>query len=71
MPLSDSLTSDSYLEHAFLRWILQPAAHLTIAPHVFPQKEVARPKGKPYRIGYAIEGATSKIAVELDGSRHR
>lgn len=65
--LSASLTSDSYLEHAFLRWILQPAADPAIAEYVTPQREVERPGGKPYRIDYAIEGTSLKVAIELDG----
>ncbi len=65
-PLYEALTADSFLEYAFLRWVLTPAAVASVAARVIPQREVTV-HGKTYRIDYAIEGATRRIAVELDG----
>jgi superfamily II DNA or RNA helicase/very-short-patch-repair endonuclease len=60
------LPSDSFLEHAFLRWVLAPAASAGIAVCVQPQREV-EVGGHRYRLDYEIAGAESVIAVELDG----
>ena len=40
MAFHDVLASDSFLEYAFLRWILTPAAQPGIVAHVVPQQEV-------------------------------
>lgn len=66
MALSEILVSTSFLEYAFLRWILQPATTPAIADHVVPQAE-AELDGHHYRIDYELQGAQHKIAVELDG----
>ena len=64
--LADVLPSDSFLEWAFLRWVLTPAAVPAIAARVRPQAEVAV-DGHTYRLDYEIAGAELTIAVELDG----
>ena len=65
-PFVDHLPADSYLEHAFLRWVLGPAARFGLAVHVRPQHRV--PVGDhEYRLDYLIEGERLRIAVELDG----
>lgn len=66
MALSQTLVSTSFLEYAFLRWVLQPAAAPGIADHVVPQAE-AELDGHHYRIDYELQGAERRIAVELDG----
>lgn len=60
------LKSESFLEYAFLRWILFPAANPTIIPHITPQKDVTI-NSRGYRIDYEIAGEKNVIAVELDG----
>ncbi len=65
-PLYQSITADSFLEYAFLRWVLTPAVLAGIQPHTIPQREISV-EGKTYRVDYAIEGVSRRIAVELDG----
>jgi superfamily II DNA or RNA helicase len=65
-PLYEALTADSFLEYAFLRWILAPAVVADIVPHIVPQREISV-NGKTYRLDYALEGVTRHIAIELDG----
>jgi superfamily II DNA or RNA helicase/very-short-patch-repair endonuclease len=60
------LPSDSFLEHAFLRWVLAAAAHPDIAARIQPQREV-EVDGHRYRLDYEIAGGQHIIAVELDG----
>ncbi|HEX8407799.1 MAG TPA: DEAD/DEAH box helicase family protein [Thermoanaerobaculia bacterium] len=64
MPLD--LPASSYLEAAFVRWVLSPAVSPAILPHVVPQAEVILGPHM-YRIDYEIVGQTQRIAVELDG----
>jgi superfamily II DNA or RNA helicase/very-short-patch-repair endonuclease len=64
--LADVLPSDSFLEWAFLRWVLTPAAAPAIAARVRPQAEVLV-DGHAYRLDYEIVGAELSVAVELDG----
>jgi superfamily II DNA or RNA helicase len=61
-----ALASDSFLEYAFLRWVLAPAALPEIVSHVFPQAE-AEVDGRRYRIDYELQGTERVFAVELDG----
>ena len=68
------LYADSFLERAFLRWVLAAIASGEIAARIRPQHEVATGT-RTYHVDYAIIGDTSRIAVELDGfayhgSRH-
>ena len=60
------LPSDSFLEHAFLRWVLAPAATPDIAARIQPQREVDA-SGRRYRLDYEIAGGEHVVAVELDG----
>ncbi len=62
----DVLPAESFLEYAFLRWVLAPAAKPAIVERVQPQHEVTW-EGHTYRIDYAIVGKQRLIAVELDG----
>ncbi len=65
-PLWRVLPSSSFLEYAFLRWVLSPAARPEVAAHVVPQAEV-EVDGHRYRIDYELRGAERSVAVELDG----
>lgn len=64
--LFTSLPSDSFLEYAFLRWVLTPAVTPELRPYIEPQREI-QTHGRTYRVDYAIEGSARRIAVELDG----
>jgi very-short-patch-repair endonuclease len=64
--LDKILTSESFLEYAFLRWVLTPAVDRTITSRVIPQQKIQFDT-RSYRIDYAITGDRFRIAVELDG----
>lgn len=66
MPIYEKLHSESFLEYAFLRWILTPAVRLDAIKFLKPQ-EAVKLNERSYRIDYAIFGSEIKIAVELDG----
>lgn len=73
MPLSptdnpswQSLSSSSFLEYAFLRWVLAPSVSSAIIGCITPQAEI-QIGGRLYRIDYEIHGADRIFAVELDG----
>lgn len=65
-PLVDLLPAESFLEYAFVRWVLAPAVRLPLVEHVCPQHP-ASIGSHAYRIDYVIEGAHRRIAIELDG----
>jgi superfamily II DNA or RNA helicase/very-short-patch-repair endonuclease len=65
-PIYESLGSESFLEYAFLRWVLTPAVKSETVRFVRAQQEV-RLNEREYRIDYAIFGDEIKIAIELDG----
>lgn len=65
-PLWERLTSDSFLEYAFLRWVLAQAAVPGIARFVTPQREVVA-AGHTYLLDYGIEGDELRLGIELDG----
>jgi superfamily II DNA or RNA helicase len=65
-PLWEAIPSSSFLEYAFLRWVLAPATLPHIRYHVFPQAEVDV-DGRCYRVDYEIRGNERIVAVELDG----
>jgi superfamily II DNA or RNA helicase len=60
------LPAASYLEAAFVRWILTPAVTPGIRPHVVAQAEVSV-DAHTYRLDYEIVGESQRIAIELDG----
>lgn len=66
MAVYDTLSAESFLEYAFLRWILAPAVKPEIADRVEPQRAVTW-AGHTYRVDYAIVGQNNLIAIELDG----
>ena len=63
---ADVVPADSYLEHAFLRWVLGPAASFDLAIHLRPQHPVVV-DDHSYRLDYLIEGEQIQVAIELDG----
>jgi superfamily II DNA or RNA helicase len=65
-PLWQSLSSSSFLEYAFLRWVLAPSVSSAIIDCIKPQAEI-QIAGRLYRIDYEIRGADRIFAVELDG----
>ncbi len=60
------LSSTSFLEYAFLRWILTPAVRPDIYRLVQSQAEVEI-SGRRYRVDYEIVGSERTFAIELDG----
>lgn len=65
-PIYEIVYSESFLEYAFLRWILTPSVSPTILNCLHAQ-ECVNINDRSYRIDYAIFGAEIRIAVELDG----
>jgi len=68
-PAQKALSSTSFLEYAFLRWILTPAVRPDMYRLVQPQAEVEI-SGRKYRVDYEIVGSEKTFAVELDGYEH-
>lgn len=66
IPIYEALSSASFLEYAFLRWVLAPSAKSKIVEMVVPQKEIEC-AGHRYKLDYAIMGQRNLVAVELDG----
>ncbi len=66
LPPHCALSSDSFLEFAFLRWVLAPATTPEVIQHVRPQRELVL-LGRSYRLDYELRGSEQRIAVELDG----
>jgi superfamily II DNA or RNA helicase/very-short-patch-repair endonuclease len=64
--VADVIPSESFLEYAFLRWVLTPATLPTIVQHVRAQAPVSV-DGHEYRLDYEIRGSRITLAVELDG----
>lgn len=60
------LPSDSFLEYAFLRWVLRAAARPGIAARITAQRQVDV-ASRHYRLDYEIVGGEHILAVELDG----
>lgn len=65
-PIYEIVYSESFLEYAFLRWILTPSVSPTIL-NCLRAQECVNINDRSYRLDYAIFGAEIKIAVELDG----
>jgi superfamily II DNA or RNA helicase/very-short-patch-repair endonuclease len=60
------IESTSFLEYAFLRWILAPAVSPEILTRITAQSEI-RVGDHCYKMDYEIRGAERVFAVELDG----
>lgn len=63
---AETVASSSFLEWAFLRWVLGPAARDGIESHLVPQ-QVVEVDGHRYRVDYEFVGALLRVSVELDG----
>jgi superfamily II DNA or RNA helicase len=61
-----SIPSSSFLEYAFVRWVLVPASRPGIVDHLFPQAEVDI-DSRRYRVDYELRGKDRIFAIELDG----
>lgn len=64
--LHTRIGADSFLEYAFLRWVLAPATLPQIAARVESQAEVTVGERR-YRLDYEVAGDETRVAVELDG----
>ncbi|GIH59796.1 DEAD/DEAH box helicase family protein [Microbispora siamensis] len=64
--LVDMVSSTSYLESAFVKWVLSAAAGAGIARHVAGQYPVVV-EGRTYRLDYLLTGSRLRVVVELDG----
>jgi len=64
--LVDLVTSESFLEEAFVRWVLAPATTQAISARVEAQHQVSLPD-RTYRLDYLLTGSRLRVAVELDG----
>lgn len=60
------LQASSYLESAFVRWVLAPALQPAVLDRIVPQQRV-QVCGREYRVDYELVGDDVRIAVELDG----
>src|SRR5215216_6742739 len=70
----ERIPSTSFLEYAFLRWVLQPAVQPELYEYVVAQPEI-KIGTRNYRVDYQLSGAEKTFIVELDGfafhgSRH-
>src|SRR4030095_7001260 len=61
-----SIPSSSFLEYAFVRWVLVPALRPAIVDHLFPQAEVDI-DSRRYRVDYEVRGKDRIFVIELDG----
>ena len=64
--LEQLIPAASFLEEAFLRWVLTPAAERGIVAYVDSQHPVTVNE-HAYRLDYLIAGESLRLAVELDG----
>ena len=60
------IPSTSFLEYAFLRWILTPACNEKVLTNIKDQKQVSI-NNHSYKIDYVLEGSQIQLAIELDG----
>ena len=61
-----AIGSSSFLEYAFLRWVLAPAVRNDIIVCITAQREI-EVGDRRYSIDYEIRGAEQVLAIELDG----
>lgn len=64
--LIDVVSGESYLENAFVKWVLSAAATGGIARHVSGQYPVTI-EDRTYRLDYLLAGSRLRVVVELDG----
>lgn len=66
VPLWEVVPSTSFLEWAFLRWVLAPATEPGIVEHLEAQVVVPI-EGHRYILDYEVVGERIRLAIELDG----
>lgn len=66
LSLAEALPADSFLEYAFLRWVLAPAVRPEVLVYVRAQQTVVVSE-RTYRTDYEFTGQQRTICVELDG----
>ena len=64
--LVDVIAGQSFLEDAFVRWVLAAAVTEGIAPHLVGQHPVTV-DDRTYRLDFLLAGSRMRVAVELDG----
>jgi len=64
--LVDLVVGQSFLENAFVRWVLAPAFTRELAEHVIGQHPVTV-ADRTYRLDFLVAGSRLRVAVELDG----
>jgi very-short-patch-repair endonuclease len=64
--LVDIVVGQSYLENAFVRWVLAAAVSSDVAEHVIGQHPVTM-ADRTYRLDFLIAGSRLRAAIELDG----
>lgn len=69
MRFDEVLRSDSFLEYAFLRWVLSPVAKPDLVPFCTAQS-VIKSRDRTYRADYEIQGVEKCFVIELDGFAH-
>ena len=67
LPSGARSSSTSFLEYAFVRWVLAPAVHPEMATCVTPQAE-AGVEGRNYAIDYEIRGSQNIVASSSTAS---
>jgi superfamily II DNA or RNA helicase len=64
--LIEAISGESFLEDAFVRWVLAPAVAEGILPHVVGQYPVLV-ADRSYSLDFLITGLRKRVVVELDG----
>jgi superfamily II DNA or RNA helicase/very-short-patch-repair endonuclease len=64
--LVDLVVGQSFLENAFVRWVLAPAVTRELAEHVVGQHPVTV-ADRTYRLDFLVAGSRLRVAIELDG----
>ncbi|MEV0593698.1 DEAD/DEAH box helicase family protein [Nonomuraea cavernae] len=64
--LVDLIRGESFLENAFVKWVLSFAATPGIAQHLSAQQPVTV-DGHDYRLDFLLTGSVLRVVVELDG----
>lgn len=65
-PFHTLISASSFLEYAFVRWVLVPATTPAIVDYVVPQQRVDV-GDRSYRVDYEFVGRDKRISIELDG----
>lgn len=66
MDFTKRILSTSFLEYAFLKYVLEPATHPSITSVIHPQYKVEA-DNHTYYVDYVLAGQRLQVAIELDG----